>query len=748
MGPAQDRGRRALRVLKKSFLAGIAGALLFAFAIGLEESLGLEFLFLLRGVRTPPQDVLIVSADRFSSSSLSLHDDPQKWPRWIHAGLTKIIAQHGAAVIAFNLLFHEPKDPQGEALFADAMVQAGNVVLCQGLERVVRVLPSLAGREDMSMEIDRLLSPVSPLSESAAGLAPFALPKVPNKVSGCWTFKEASGEIPSLPVIAFQMYSLSTYESLTNILKQHCPGEALSLPSSASELERNGGVESVCRVMRNVLASKDFPSGQILADLASIQPSDTIRSLTRSLISLYQGPAFRYLNFYGPAGTIPTVSYLHALDPDSNGVDFRGKAVFIGFAENDHPEYQAGFYTVFSGADGIDLSGVEIAATTFANILEDSFLRPLPVAGQLLLIFFWGGLLWSLFAVLPLNRATAGSAALAVTYLLVVFLLFRGANLWIPLVVPLGIQLPLTVLWNYGQTFRLTKRERENIRKAFGYHLPEHVIDQMVRDPGRIGKEQQVVKGICLCTDAQSYCTMAELLEPEELSELMNRYYSNIFDPVVRNGGLVSDVVGDSMMALWASRNHDNADGTKACLAALEVSACAEEFSSISICAPLHTRIGLAAGQMVLGHVGAGNHYEYRAVGDTVNLASRLEGLNKILGTRIIASRSVVMQTHGMHFRPLGIFLLPGRTQPLEVYELVCSNEAATEEQKLFSLRFTEGLRTFAAMQWSMAEEIFNHCLESRDGQDGPSLFYLSLCRKYQEIPPEGWKGVVTIHSK
>jgi adenylate cyclase len=741
-----DRGN-ARDVLKKALFAGVAGALLFLLAMGLEESLGLEFLFLLRGEREPPQGVVIVTADRSSSNALSLHDDPQKWPRWIHGGLTEALSRQGAAVIAFNLLFHEPKDPQGEKVFARAITQAGNVVLSQCLQTDRRFLPAAEGQERGAVEIVQMLSPVSPLSESAAGLAPFALPKVPIKVSGCWTFKDSSGETPSLPTIAFQLYSSQAYESFARLVKKHCPGESFLLPTSREGIIPHRGIESVSLTLREVFKSKDCRAERLLAELASTDVDESARRLGRSMVNLYQGSGYRHLNFYGPAGTIPTIPYYQALNPEAYGVDVRGRAVFVGIAENSNPEHQEGFYTIFSGSDGVDLSGVEIAATAFANILEDNFLLSLPLPGQILLIVLWGGLIWTLLSALSLGRAMGGIIALSATYLLIGLLLFRGANIWLPLVVPLGLQVPLTALWHFAHSFRHTKKERENIRKAFGYHLPENIVNQLAKDATIIGKERQVINGICLCTDAQSYSYLAELFDPEELSDLMNRYYASVFAPVVRHGGLVSDVVGDSMMALWTSRLGDPWDGTRACQAALEISTCTEEFGTFSICAPLHTRIGLSAGQLVLGHLGAVTHYEYRAVGDAVNSASRIEGLNKILGTRILASRTVVMRTQGMFFRPMGVFLLSGKTQPLEVYELVCPSDAASEEKKLFCRQFTEGLRAFTAKQWVEAEEIFLRCLDSEE-RDGPAQFYLSLCRKHRELPPVDWKGVVSIRSK
>jgi adenylate cyclase len=744
---SEKRVSKSLWTFKKALLAGMIGVLFFLPIMGLEESFGLETLFRLRGVRQPPPEVVIVTADKSSSNSLSLHDDPQKWPRWIHGGLADALARSGAAVIAFNLFFHEPKDPHGEEQFGRAMKRAGNVVLCQCIQiERRRLLESGAGGK-RTLEIEQVLSPLPLLSESAAGLAPFAIPKIPVKVSGFWTFRESSGEIPSLPVIAFQLYARGAYERLARVLPKHCPVGAARLQEAEGTMVR-GGVESMSRLLREVFSSSECFSPSLLAELSSGDDGGGTGNLGRAMVDLYRGPGFRYLNFYGPAGTIPTIPYFRALDPGGNGIEFRGKAVFVGVSENHHPEHQQGFYTVYSGSDGMDLSGVEIAATAFANILESNFLRPLPFAGQLLLIFGWGALVFAAVASFPLSRSIPVTAGLALGYLAMALVLFREADLWLPVVVPLVLQAPLTTLWGVERSIRRSNQERDNIRKAFGHYLPEQVVDQIAKDAGRIGKEKQVVRGFCLCTDAHAYSALAELLTPEDLSDHMNRYYSSIFEPVIRHGGLISDVVGDSMMALWTFPRSSPFDGTKACQAALEIMTCSDEFNSMALCAPLHTRIGLAEGSMVLGHVGAGRHFEYRAVGDTVNTSNRLQGLNKALGTRIVVSRAVVMQSTGMLFRPLGIFLLPGKVNPIEAYELLCPRTSASQERKLFCMRFAEALQHFVRSRWAEAEEKFAWCLESMQGHDGPSRFYLSLCRERLEFPDAHSGGIVTILTK
>ena len=122
----------------------------------------------------------------------------------------------------------------------------------------------------------------------------------------------------------------------------------------------------------------------------------------------------------------------------------------------------------------------------------------------------------------------------------------------------------------------------------------------------------------------------------------MNRYYAVLFEPVKRHGGLVQDVVGDSMLAIWATTEPDASLRNRACLAALDIAAAVDRFNADSGRLALPTRIGLHSGRLLLGSVGAMDHYEYRAVGDIVNTATRLEGLNKHLGTRMLVSADVL----------------------------------------------------------------------------------------------------------
>ena len=151
---------------------------------------------------------------------------------------------------------------------------------------------------------------------------------------------------------------------------------------------------------------------------------------------------------------------------------------------------------------------------------------------------------------------------------------------------------------------------------------------------------------------------------------------------------------------------------------------------------------------MALGSVGAIDHFEYRAVGDIVNTVSRIEGLNKHLGTNILASADVLHHVDDFLTRELGTFLLSGKSKPIVLHELICRKEESSEKQRNLCGLFAEALGAYQGQFWEKAMEKFHTFLQLTE-QDGPSLFYLRLCENYRENPPgESWTGLVCFHKK
>jgi adenylate cyclase len=207
---------------------GIAGIVASNTPLGLnlEENQGLEVLFLLRGHRTPPPDVVVVSIDKESADQLAQDDDVTNWPRTLHADLTEKLAGSGAAVIAFDVFFEEFGDMEGDIAFAEAMRKAKNVVLCERIQSEKVVVKNAGGAPGGQIEIARRFPPIFLFANSSVASSPYPLPKIPVKVSRDWMFR-AGRRVPAVCASRVRRFSPS-------------PGRGLSRPGKQSPPFRGG----------------------------------------------------------------------------------------------------------------------------------------------------------------------------------------------------------------------------------------------------------------------------------------------------------------------------------------------------------------------------------------------------------------------------------------------------------------------------------------------------------------------------
>jgi len=389
-----------------------------------------------------------------------------------------------------------------------------------------------------------------------------------------------------------------------------------------------------------------------------------------------------------------------------------------------------------------------VAATAFANLLNDRHVQPLGRLRHAGVLFIGGALVGTICALLTPGAAAVSALGLAVGYVALALSRFGTADTWYPITAPLLFELPAgfvgALLWRYIDS----NRERRRMRTVFSQYLPSSVIDDLLRNTGATAAAGQSVYGICLATDAERYTSLAESMNPEELARFVNRYYAVVFEPIRRHGGTISDVVGDAALAIWASPAPDPALRSRACHAACELSAAVERFNRDSTGVQVPTRIGLHSGQMVLGHVGAMDHYEYRAVGDIVNTAARIQELNKRFHTRILASDEVLAGLDVFLTRRLGTFVLAGKSKPLVVHELVCRHQEATDRQRALAARFAEGVAAYESRSWLEASKIFDACL-GESASDEAARFYLDACAECRaRDPDEPWEPVFRMSTK
>lgn len=748
--------------VKKALVAALfiaaVGVLLFPWLLKVEEDMGLALLFRIRGAKCPPAQVCIVALDKASADTMGLPDKPYLWPRSLYGLLVDKLNALGAAVIVFDLFFEEPRQEE-DRVFASAMEKGCNVVLCHSIEQSSVPIRSAEGKEIGFANLETLRTPADALAISAAAVAPFPLPRIPLRLNRFWTVKETAGDVPTLPVAAFQIFAKDVYPEFLELLVRFRQDEAgrfkmgHAWPQKADEFpDRMRDVRrlflldpSLSERMLETLESESYRLSNGTPDQARLQG-------LRSLIRMYGQPPDCYLNHYGPAGTFRTISFHKMIqasaDPLNFGLPESRIAFFVGMSESLRPQRKDGFDTVFSLSSGEDVSGVEIAATSFANLLQGNSVEPLPMLLRLLVITGFGVGLGLICFLLPALPAAAGALASGGAYLLFAWYRFDHAGVWWPLVIPLGIQLPIaffgSVLWKYGRV----QKERRRMREAFGYYLPDGVVDGLLRDLSVDEVSRGVVYGICLFTDAESYTSLSESMDPQSLNRLMNRYFDALFEPVRRHGGLVVEVIGDGMLAMWTAARPEPDVCEEACLAVLEINEAVESFGCSPGGVAIPTRIGLHGGYIYLGNVGARGRYAYRPVGDIVNTASRIEGLNKFLSTKRLVSEAVLGEVEAVIAREVGSFIFAGKSQPVRVFELLGRRGEADDLFLSLCNVFERGLQAFRRRDWDEALRLFAECMSIRC-EDGPSRYYMGIIPGCIASPPaEGWKGEISLDRK
>ncbi len=461
---------RLFKAIILGFIIGIVGLLIspFRFALNLEENTGLGLLFKLRGAQQPSSDVVVVSIEKESSEHLNLPNNPDKWPRSLHARLVENLVRVGAAVIAFDVHFIEPRSTEDDKLFAEAIRKARNVVLGESMIAKEVSLSSSGGAQPGVHSIVKIVKPIELFARPAVATAPFSLPRIPFKVNRYWAFQTGAGDSPTLPVVTFQLFSSQIYDKFIHLLEKVSPNQAAKLPRNSDTAIKTRGIKRLIRDIREVFESEPLIAERMLEELAHSKPLTvdvkTQRLLT-SLIKMYGTANSRYINYYGPPRTITTIPYHQALQLSEGAVgdkqiDLKVKAVFVGLSEILLADRKDSFYTVFSQANGIFISGVEIAATAFSNIIEDTPVKPVSLLFYILIIFLWGILAGIICRISTLKIGALGAVGLSVVYFAVAAFQFKTNGSWYPIMIPLFFQAPLAFLGavaiEHGRLFKET----------------------------------------------------------------------------------------------------------------------------------------------------------------------------------------------------------------------------------------------------------------------------------------------------
>ena len=294
----------------------------------------------------------------------------------------------------------------------------------------------------------------------------------------------------------------------------------------------------------------------------------------------------------------------------------------------------------------------------------------------------------------------------------------------------------------------------DQLNKAFSTYLSEDVVKEIIDDPAKLQLGGIKRHMTAMFTDIRDFSKISEALSPEKLVEMLNHYLSAMSNVILDQKGTIDKYEGDAILAFFGAPQKLSDHALRTCTAAILMKRLEKEVNKLltekELCPlPVFTRIGINTGEMLVGNMGTQKKMNYTVIGNEVNLAARLEGVNKQYGTRIIASESTINETGGkLLSRKLGWIRVVGISKPVRIYEVLeLKQDAGPSLSRLVEL-FHDALDIFESRKWKDAQSAFTLVLRHFP-DDNPSKLYLKLCGHFlQNPPPDNWDGVINIKEK
>ena len=626
------------------------------------------------------------------------------WPRSAYGDIVSYFNLGGAASLAFDVLFTEPSvyGPQDDAAFVQACAEYGRVVqtvyfeASQGRDSLWKeafpqppLQNDLAQASAISSDED-LLFPIDSIATSAAVLGNITGSSDWDKV-----IRRAKAYRP------YQSYLVPTL----GVAPLFAAGEDGPDP----ELEPKNG--RLLRFQPSLDSYVPYSAGQILQSYYAIQ-----------------------------AGQEPL------LESDM----FQDMYVFFGF-------YAPGLFDICTTPMSAVYPGVGVHITQLDNYLQDSFLSPttFPVEVALVVVLaFLGAVPLSLAEIFRLHKLNilVSVAWVAIFGLLFVVLSYGvfAAGFVLPMMPPL-VALVLAFFSAMVVSYRQEGRQRRYLKSAFRHYLSPAVIDTLIAHPESLvlGGERRHIS--IFFSDVQGFTSISERLSPEELTSLLNDYLSQMTDILLESGGTIDKYEGDAIIAFWNAPVELHDHGRRAVEAMIR---CQEKLAQLRpqleqrAGRPFYMRVGINTGDAVVGNMGSSSRFDYTMLGDSVNLAARLEGLNKQFGTYSMCSAASKEEALAfgteLRFRELARVAVVGKKEAVTVFEPMNASEYAERQAVLEA--FSQGLQLFYQGKFPEALEAFSTIQK----EDAPAAHYVAKCRELLENPPDlsSWEGVWVATSK
>jgi adenylate cyclase len=502
-------------------------------------------------------------------------------------------------------------------------------------------------------------------------------------------------------------------------------------------------------------------------------------------ISKYD-PASLLINFYGPSGTFLHIKFADVIDDDSfittgeaetgAGINtfsdpdfgylydgtFEDKIVLIGSTvPEDHDLFPVSTARGEQAGDNL-MYGVEIHANVIENVLREQFLRKQSTLTEILALFFFTIITFVTTSALKSSKTKHHALvelngflfALAEIFIIgyAALTLFNDHLFLLTVISP-----TIAVLGGYFTSttyhFVVERKQRMLIKSMFSTYVNPSIVEELIINPQKLtlGGERKELS--VLFSDLEGFTTISEGMPPEQLVGLLNEYLSSMTQIIFKNNGTLDKYEGDAVMAFWGAPIPQKDHALRACMSALQMQQALvqirNEWQKLNR-PPIRARIGINTGEMVVGNMGGTGKFDYTVIGDSVNLASRLEGANKQYGTGIMVSqRTYDLVKERILGREVDLILVKGRLEPLKTFELLQEQNGAVDpalEQFLES--YAEALRLYKDQRWVDARRKFEEALSLRSNDQTVRL-YVERTRLYESSPPpKVWNGVFVLKTK
>jgi adenylate cyclase len=673
-------------------------------------------------------DIVLIFIDQ---QSLDAYSDQQglswPWPRQMYAYLLDYLRQGGARAVVLDLIFSEASvwGVEDDALFSQGMKQSGNVFLPVHMSKEEDAFPSTM---------------TSSLQKHA--------------VSG--------KAIPSQAVFPANSVSLPVEELLNSCLR-------------AGNVQFSPDGDGIYRRMPLAFsfAGKTYPSLP-LAVLRFLEPDFNITEVpldrTGQMILNYSGPT-RIYPAYAAAAVINSLAQLReGKEPQVPLGSFRNKIVLLGGSAPGLLDLRP---TPFSPVS----PGVGIHAAAVDNLLRRDFIRVPAVFVLICVVLFLSlGVALGTTLITKIWKLVLFALVSLCLPALLAWLSFH-AGYWLEFVAPL-----FAVILSFASAtvlnYQVEGRQKRFIKRVFHHYLSPHVIDRIIDDPGllKLGGESREITSFF--SDVAGFTSISEGLTPEELVDLLNDYLTEMTEIILDSGGTLDKYEGDAIIAFWNAPLDLWDHAARACRAAVDCQLRLKELNprfKEQYGHELRMRIGLNSGPAVVGNMGSHRRFDYTAMGDTINLAARLEGACKQYGIETLASEfthgrllgaeskhaegrqqgnagqvgnegqpGIVGLQGGVAVREVDIIRVVGKKRPVRIYEVLGKAEDMTEKQAFDLEQFRQALECYRNREWQKAEDL----LRGLD-QDPVARTYLGRIQDLKaDLPPADWDGVFDLTKK